>query len=57
MQIIGLSAEEQTEIFRMLAAILWLGNVPFEEMDDGNARVRMPNGYVHFVFPWLIRRK
>ncbi|KAH7910455.1 P-loop containing nucleoside triphosphate hydrolase protein [Hygrophoropsis aurantiaca] len=30
---------EQSEIFRMLAIILWLGNVQFEEMDDGNATI------------------
>ncbi|KAL6303973.1 P-loop containing nucleoside triphosphate hydrolase protein [Sparassis latifolia] len=39
MQIIGLSQLEQSEIFRMLAVILWLGNVQYEEMDDGNAKV------------------
>ncbi|KAF8640535.1 hypothetical protein AX17_000197 [Amanita inopinata Kibby_2008] len=43
MQIIGLSQHEQDEIFRMLAIILWLGNVQFEEMDDGNARVADTN--------------
>src|SRR6267154_2972540 len=39
MRIIGLSNQEQNEIFRMLAVILWLGNVQFEEMDDGNATI------------------
>lgn len=39
MQVIGLSAHEQNEIFRMLAIILWLGNVQFSELDDGNSRV------------------
>lgn len=39
MQTIGLSAEEQSEIFRMLAIVLWLGNVRYDEMDDGNASV------------------
>lgn len=39
MNIIGLSAQEQTDIFRMLAVILWLGNVQFSEMDDGNASI------------------
>ena len=39
MQVIGLTPDEQNEIFRMLAIILWLGNIQFEEMDDGNARV------------------
>jgi myosin I len=39
MQVIGLSQHEQTEIFRMLAIILWLGNVQFEELDDGNAGI------------------
>ncbi|KAG2155515.1 myosin class I heavy chain [Suillus clintonianus] len=39
MRIIGLSNQEQDEIFRMLAIILWLGNVQFQEMDDGNAAI------------------
>jgi myosin I len=48
MQIIGLSAEEQGEIFRMLAVILWLGNVQYEEMDDGNAKIA-DTGVTDFV--------
>jgi len=39
MQIIGLSNEEQSQIFRMLAIVLWLGNVQYDEMDDGNATI------------------
>jgi myosin-1 len=39
MQVIGLSEQEQSEIFRMLAVILWIGNVQFQEMDDGNSGV------------------
>jgi myosin-1 len=39
MNVIGLSAEEQSEIFRMLSIILWLGNVQYREMDDGNAAI------------------
>ncbi|KAG1754947.1 P-loop containing nucleoside triphosphate hydrolase protein [Suillus paluster] len=39
MRIIGLSDQEQNEIFRMLAITLWLGNVQFQEMDDGNATI------------------
>lgn len=39
MEVIGLSVEEQSDIFKMLAIILWLGNVQFEEMDDGNSSV------------------
>jgi myosin I len=39
MNVIGLSAEEQSGIFRMLAVILWLGNVQYDEMDDGNAAI------------------
>ena len=39
MQIIGLSDIEQSEIFRMLAIILWLGNVKYVEKDDGNAQI------------------
>lgn len=40
MNIIGLAQEEQDQIFRMLAAILWIGNITFEENDEGNAQVR-----------------
>jgi myosin-1 len=48
MQIIGLSKQEQTDIFRMLAVILWLGNVQFEEMDDGNAKI-VDTGVTDFI--------
>jgi myosin-1 len=39
MKIIGLSQAEQDNIFRMLAAILWTGNLVFHEGDDGYAAV------------------
>lgn len=39
MRVIGLSEAEQDNIFRMLSAILWLGNVSFQEDDSGNAAV------------------
>ncbi|TAQ86558.1 hypothetical protein B7494_g5118 [Chlorociboria aeruginascens] len=39
MKIIGLSRPEQDEIFRMLAAILWAGNIQFKEDKDGYAIV------------------
>lgn len=39
MKIIGLSQEEQDDIFRMLSTILWLGNVSFSEDDIGNAAI------------------
>ncbi|KAK6949196.1 class II myosin [Daldinia eschscholtzii] len=39
MKIIGLSQGEQDEVFRMLAAILWTGNIQFVEGDDGYAAV------------------
>ena len=40
MSVIGMSKQEQDEIFRMLAAILWIGNISFGEDDQGNAAVR-----------------
>nr|CAI6658117.1 BPK_HP1_G0041150.mRNA.1.CDS.1 [Saccharomyces cerevisiae] len=40
MRVIGLGQEEQDQIFRMLAAILWIGNVSFIENEEGNAQVR-----------------
>ncbi|KAL1706191.1 P-loop containing nucleoside triphosphate hydrolase protein [Schizophyllum commune] len=39
MQVIGLTDEEQGEIFKMLAAILWIGNVQFVEDDSGNSAI------------------
>ncbi|KAJ4485765.1 P-loop containing nucleoside triphosphate hydrolase protein [Lentinula aciculospora] len=39
MRIIGLSDHEQSDIFRMLATILWLGNVQFVEDDSGNSTI------------------
>ena len=48
MAVIGLSAEEQFDIFKMLAIILWLGNVQFEEMDDGNSSIA-DTGVTDFV--------
>ncbi|ROW14700.1 hypothetical protein VPNG_03747 [Cytospora leucostoma] len=39
MKIIGLSQAEQDDIFRMLAAILWTGNLVFREDEDGYAAV------------------
>ncbi|PPQ63834.1 hypothetical protein CVT24_009784 [Panaeolus cyanescens] len=43
MDVIGLSADEQNEILKMLATILWLGNVQFEEGDDGNSVIQDTN--------------
>lgn len=48
MQVVGLSAEEQHEIFKMLAIILWLGNVQFEENDEGNSAIA-DSGVTDFV--------
>ncbi|CAI4218753.1 unnamed protein product [Parascedosporium putredinis] len=39
MKIIGLAQAEQDEIFRMLAAVLWVGNIQFREDDSGWAEV------------------
>lgn len=39
MKIIGLSQAEQDEIFRMLAAVLWIGNIQFQEDQSGYAEV------------------
>src|SRR6185312_1006233 len=39
MKIIGLSQAEQDDIFRMLAAVLWTGNLVFHEDDSGYAAV------------------
>lgn len=39
MKTIGLKQSEQDEIFRMLAAVLWIGNIQFNEDDSGYAIV------------------
>lgn len=43
MNVIGLSQEEQDQIFRMLAAVLWLGNIQFNEDDNGNGSIIDPS--------------
>jgi myosin I len=48
MDVIGLTPQEQSEIFRMLAIILWLGNVQYSEMDDGNSQVT-DSGVTDFI--------
>ncbi|KAI7847679.1 P-loop containing nucleoside triphosphate hydrolase protein [Circinella umbellata] len=43
MDIVGLEKHEQDEIFKMLAVVLWLGNLLFVENDDGNAAISDPD--------------
>lgn len=51
MNVVGLAKEEQDEIFKMLAIILWLGNVQFVEGDDGNSAVADGDGeYIGLLF-------
>lgn len=44
MDVIGLQKHEKDEIFKMLAIILWLGNLLFVEDDSGNAALADPDG-------------
>lgn len=44
MDVVGLQKHEQDEIFKMLAIILWLGNMVFAEDDNGNAAISDPDG-------------
>ncbi|KAK3069209.1 class II myosin, partial [Teratosphaeriaceae sp. CCFEE 6253] len=39
MSVIGMTKAEQDNIFRMLAAILWIGNVSYAEDEQGNAAI------------------
>ena len=48
MQVIGLSEHEQNEILKLLAVILWLGNVQFQENDEGNSSIA-DTGVTDFV--------
>ncbi|KAJ3489600.1 hypothetical protein NLI96_g2030 [Meripilus lineatus] len=61
MQIIGLSEYEQGEILRMLAAILWIGNVQYDEQDNGNSAIADTNvtdfiGYLMEVDPAVVQK-
>ncbi|KAH3684684.1 hypothetical protein WICPIJ_004349 [Wickerhamomyces pijperi] len=40
MQTIGIDELEQDQIFRILAAILWIGNISFVENEEGNAAIK-----------------
>lgn len=40
MSIVGLSGGEQDQILRMLASVLWIGNVEFKVDQEGNAQVK-----------------
>ncbi|KAF9293759.1 class II myosin [Mortierella antarctica] len=48
MRVIGLSQQEQDEIFRMLAIILWLGNVQFSENAEGYSQIT-DNDVITFI--------
>jgi myosin I len=48
MNVIKLTPDEQNNIIRILSLILWLGNVQFEEMEDGNSRIADP-GVTAFI--------
>ncbi|KAI1626654.1 myosin I [Exophiala viscosa] len=39
MRVIGLNKAEQDNIFRMLAAVLWIGNITFKENDQGGVDI------------------
>ena len=39
MQVIGLAKAEQDNIFRLLAAILWIGNITFRDNDQGGVDI------------------
>ncbi|KAK8162821.1 P-loop containing nucleoside triphosphate hydrolase protein [Phyllosticta citrichinensis] len=39
MRTVGMTQDEQDNLFRMLSAVLWLGNITFIENDEGNAAI------------------
>ena len=43
MKTINVSPAEQNNIFRMIALILWVGNISFREDDNGNATIYDPS--------------
>ena len=61
MQIVGITQHEQSEVLRMLAIILWLGNVQFAEDDSGNSVVSDTGvtdfvGYLMEVDPAVVQK-
>lgn len=40
MKVIGMTKPEQDNVFRMLAAILWIGNITFAENDQGGVDIK-----------------
>lgn len=51
MDVIGISKDEQMQIWRMLAAILILGNIEFVPDDKDNAQVKDKNSFFFFMLP------
>jgi myosin I len=39
MDVIGITKDEQYEIFRLVASILWMGNIEFREAGSDKAEV------------------
>lgn len=39
MDTIGLSKDEKDNVFKLLSAILWIGNITFKEDEDGNSEI------------------
>lgn len=61
MQIVGLTQHEQAGVFRMLAIILWLGNIQFSEDDSGNSVISDTNvtdfvAYLMEVDPAVVQK-
>lgn len=44
MNVIGIGADEQHYIFQLLAAILWTGNISFQDTSGGGSKIRDENG-------------
>jgi myosin I len=49
MNFIGFTKENQEEIFRLIAGILWLGNVSFLEK-DGKSQIEDSSGFYFYIF-------
>ncbi|CAE6450288.1 unnamed protein product [Rhizoctonia solani] len=49
MNVVGLTAEEQNDIFRMIAAILWIGNIQFVDSEDGSGSTITDSGVTDFI--------
>lgn len=49
LDIVRICKEDQEQVFSMLAAVLWLGNISFQVMDDNHVEVLDDEGKIYII--------